>query len=266
MKELIKKNILSKHIYQLCNRYVDFYRNDNNGNPSSNGEFELLLRHLVNPSKLGLVTQSSPVIFDIGAHVGEWTTFAHTSNREAIIHCFEPCSRTFSVLEKTLSNLSTHNITANHQALGSEPGKLEMVVYSETSALNSLYNRDVLGASIAREQVDINTLDSYCQNNDVLHINFCKLDVEGHELEVLKGAKQMLTRGAIDLIQFEYGGTYIDARILLKDVFEFFQSLPYQLFKILPHKIQPVSSYTVDLESFKYSNWVALVNRNSNLQ
>jgi len=253
MKEFIKQIALNKHIYQACYRYVNFYKNDNNGNPHSNGEFDFLRCYLSNKPEL--------IIFDVGANIGEWTSFAHTLNSEAEIHCFEPCSNTFSVLEKTISTLSTQKIKLNHFALGAKPGDLEILVYGETSALNSIYNRQVLGESVAKELIRVDTLDIYCQRHNIQRVNFCKIDVEGHELEVLKGAKQLISNGAIDLIQFEYGGTYIDARILLKDIFEFFQDSPYRLFKILPKKIQPVSSYTVDLETFQYSNWVALLNR-----
>lgn len=258
MKDFIKQIALNKPIYQLCYRYVNFYRNDNNGNPHSNGEFNFLRNYLSNKPEL--------VIFDVGANIGEWTLFAHTLNQEAEIHCFEPCSNTFSVLQKKVSNLSSQKIKVNHLALGAQSENLEMLVYGETSALNSLYNRQVLGQAMARESIQVDSLDIYCQRHNIKHINFCKLDVEGHELEVLKGARKMLSNEAIDLIQFEYGGTYIDARILLKDVFEFFQNFSYRLFKILPKKIQPVDSYTVDLETFQYSNWIALLNRDRPLQ
>lgn len=258
MKDLIKKIALNKYIYQACYRYVNFYRNDNNGNPYTNGEFEFLRRYSLN--------QPEFLIFDVGANIGEWTSFAHALNPEAEIHCFEPCSNTFSVLEETISSLSSQKIKVNHVALGAKPENLEILVYGETSALNSIYNRQVLGQSMAKELIRVDTLDLYCQRHKIQRVNFCKLDVEGHELEVLKGAKQLISNGAIDLIQLEYGGTYIDARILLKDIFEFFQDFPYRLFKILPTKIQPVSSYTVDLETFEYSNWIALLNRDNPLQ
>lgn len=250
LKALVKPVLRSDRLYQLCNRYVNFYRNDNNGNPHNNGEFALLQRTL-SPA-------NAPIVFDIGANVGEWALQVQRLNRSAHIHCFEPCADTFATLQANLSQQLGHPITANHLALGSTPDSLELQIYGATSALNSLYSRAVLGQVLERQVIQVDTIDRYCQRQQIDRIHFCKLDVEGHELEVLKGAEQLISAGAIDVIQFEYGGTYIDAGILLKDIFEFFASSPYRLFKMFPNALQAVASYHVGLETFQYSNWVAL--------
>ena len=70
----------------------------------------------------------------------------------------------------------------------------------------------------------------------------------------------MLNQGRIHRIQFEYGGTYIDARILLKDMFDLLTPYGYRLHKIYPNRLQPVERYDQRLENFQYQNWVALKN------
>jgi hypothetical protein len=92
----------------------------------------------------------------------------------------------------------------------------------------------------------------------VQFIDFLKVDVEGHELEVFKGTKEMLGKGAIKYIQFEYGGCNIDARMLLKDLFNFFLPYHYTLYKIYPHELRHVPRYDQRLENFQYQNWVAV--------
>lgn len=91
-------------------------------------------------------------------------------------------------------------------------------------------------------------------------IDLLKLDVEGHELDVLKGAKHMLAQGQIKRIHFEYGGTYIDARILLKNFFDLLLPLGYRCYKIYPNSLHLVERYDQVLENFQYSNWLAIKN------
>lgn len=77
-------------------------------------------------------------------------------------------------------------------------------------------------------------------------------------MSVLKGSTRMLTQGGIKRIQFEYGGTFIDARILLKDMFEFLTAYSFRFYKIYPDEIKLVERYGQRLENFQYQNWVAL--------
>lgn len=101
------------------------------------------------------------------------------------------------------------------------------------------------------------TLDRYCETADIAYIDFMKVDVEGHELEVFKGAMTLLRQKRIGMIQFEYGGCNIDARTLLKDFIEFFEALDYDLYKVFATELRRVPRYDQRLENFQYQNWVA---------
>jgi hypothetical protein len=70
--------------------------------------------------------------------------------------------------------------------------------------------------------------------------------------------RQYLREGRIKMIQFEYGGAFIDSRTLLKDVFEYLAELDYRLFKILPDRLLPVPRYDQHFENFLYQNWAAI--------
>src|SRR5205814_1039651 len=65
--------------------------------------------------------------------------------------------------------------------------------------------------------VPVVRLDTYVREHQIPHIDFIKIDTEGYELEVLKGAQAVLP--LVDAIQFEYGGTYADSGITLNDVY-----------------------------------------------
>lgn len=129
--------------------------------------------------------------------------------------------------------------------------------------LNSLYQRSGLehlglAQPKKKETIELETLDNYCSNHGITQIDFLKIDIEGHELEALKGASQLLKQGKVKVIQFEYGGTYIDARILLKDIFSLFNDLPYDLYKIYPQDLKKATMYAQNLENFQLQNWLAI--------
>jgi hypothetical protein len=102
------------------------------------------------------------------------------------------------------------------------------------------------------------TLADYCATNSIADIDFLKIDVEGHEIEVLRGATALFENRAIGAVQFEYGGTFVQPRILLRDCFDFFAEYDYLLYKVFPKELRRVEAYDERMESFRYSNWVAV--------
>lgn len=62
------------------------------------------------------------------------------------------------------------------------------------------------------------------------------MDVEGHELDVLAGANEMISSGSIEYITFEFGGANIDSRIFFQDYYYFFDHYGYTIYRILPRK------------------------------
>jgi FkbM family methyltransferase len=91
------------------------------------------------------------------------------------------------------------------------------------SGLNSLHSRDGLEAgwgiepATDGEKVHLDTIDEFVARHVIPQVDFVKIDTEGHEIDVLEGGIQSLAQERIRCVQFEYGGTYIDARRLLKD-------------------------------------------------
>jgi len=243
MVDLLPTNAL---LYRFCRRYVEHYNGENNGDMHSNGEFHWLRKTL----------PQCQVVFDVGANVGDWTALALSNNPAIRVHCFEPSMATFQHLQ---ARSFGEQVSLNHVGLSDSAGEVTMHLFAPEAGTNSLYRREGLDIAQAQvEQVRLDTLDAYCQRQAVNQIDLLKLDVEGHELMVLKGATQLLAQDGIRRIQFEYGGTFIDARILLKDMVELLLPYGYRLHKIYPHELRPVERYEQRLENFQYQNWVAL--------
>lgn len=248
-------------LYSLFNHYVCRYNGESNGNIETNGELRLMRE----------VLPKCNTVFDIGANKGHWAKLSLQINPCLNLHCFEPSSVTFQHL---LSNQFPLNVICNNFGFSSMRGEACLHVFREGSALNSLYRRQGLqdGYGLLPQQheetIQLETVDAYFEARDLQRVcvDFCKVDVEGHELEVFKGMTGMLAKKTVKLIQFEYGGCNIDSRVLLKDIFDFFQPFDYTFHKILPERLLQVSRYDQRFENFQYQNWAIIANGDANYE
>lgn len=223
---------------RLCRLYHDAREGQNVGDMTINGELRLL-------------RQQAPgcrVLFDVGAHHGEWTRHALRANPRARVHCFEPISSHYAALRAARF---PEAVTCNRCGLSDAAGERPIDV-----ATASLHRLDG-GAGDEVEVIALRTLDGYCRENGVEHIDFLKVDVEGHELAVLHGGRRMIGDARVARIQFEYGPCNADSRVLLRDLFAFFEPLDYDLFRITPRRLLP-TTYERRLENLQYKNFVAL--------
>lgn len=239
-------------LYDFCERYVDRFNADNDSHPETNGEYTYLRETLVS---LGQGT-----VFDVGANVGDWASWAISVNPGILLHCFEPAEATYAALA---AKPWPAHVRLNRLGLGETEGTLELHVVEERSGMNSLYpRRGVEQATAVRtESIPIGTIDSYAQAQGIGRIDLLKIDVEGHELAVFKGMKRMLAEGRVQRIQFEYGGCNLDAKVHLADLWEFLEPYGLLMYKLFPEGLRPMGEYNQNMETFKYSNWVAILNR-----
>jgi FkbM family methyltransferase len=200
-------------------------------------------------------------VFDVGANVGDWTALALGINPTLTVHCFEPSEATY---QRLLARAFPGSVICNDFGLDSVRGERSLYVYEEGAGINTLYRREGLEDSHGLlppervEVVQLETVDSYCLERGIEEIDYLKADVEGHELEVFRGASRMLKAGRIRIVQFEYGGCNIDSRVLLKDFFTFFSQYGYRLHKLYPEKLRHMARYDQRLENFHYQNWIAV--------
>lgn len=163
--------------------------------------------------------QEGMVVFDVGAHIGELTLlFSRFVGQRGQVHAFEACGATFERL-KTLCQLANRrNVILNDIALADSVGPVKLHVYdSEHSGWNSLAERPLRSYGIHVDAVGIEevpavTVDAYCEQKDIAHIDLLKIDVEGAEYQVLKGARGMLGGKKIRCCVFEFGSTTFDMK------------------------------------------------------
>jgi FkbM family methyltransferase len=202
------------------------------------------------------------VVFDVGANQGQFLelALAMTSQQQMQIHCFEPSLAAFSILNKQV--VGHHNVLLNNFGLGAQVAQVELYYDQSGSGLASLTQRRLGHFGIdhsQHESVRIETLDKYCEANGIEEIALLKIDVEGHELDVLRGAKKMLERKAIQAVTFEFGGCNIDTRTFLQDFWYFFQSIGMIMYRITPAGyLYPLENYFESMEQMVTTNYIAI--------
>lgn len=144
-------------------------------------------------------------IFDVGANVGQSANNYTSLFPFSSVLCFEPVDETFrQLLDNTRQ---TDQVRCFKLALSSCTGR-GMMLSQGTSPSNRLVEKlDNLSknSEMTVENVDVQTLEEFCKFENIEQISYLKIDTEGNDLEVLKGAKNMLLEQRIDLVEVEVG-------------------------------------------------------------
>jgi FkbM family methyltransferase len=213
--------------------------------------------------QLNAKTGQSLCVFDVGANKGQFLSLIADGLQGVpfYIHAFEPGQHTFRSL---LDNAKGYaNVQLNNFGLGKESGEFELFYDKVGSGMASLSKRrlDHFGIDFKySEKVRIETLDDYCQNQQVQNIDLLKLDVEGHELDVLQGGKEMFKDKRIRMASFEFGGCNIDTRTYFQDFWYFFKENGMgSIFRITPSGyLAPLQQYKEVYEQFRTTNFLVL--------
>jgi FkbM family methyltransferase len=167
------------------------------------------------------MTGEHPVVLDGGAHVGEYVQGVLDARPRAAIHAFEPGADTFAALGRRFP----HGVHLHNYGLSDSEGDASWYVDGKLAFGASLFPQERRNwqhhDGFERVgKVKIRTIDSVCAEEGIDRIDLLKLDIEGAELAALKGARRMLNRKRIGLIQFEFGLPAMAAGVYLRDFFE----------------------------------------------
>ena len=172
---------------------------------------------------------------------------------DAGVHSFEPIPETF--VELTSRFGSSDRVQLNNMALSNQLAQLRMWTDAHDGTMSSA---TAPPNSSARELlVPCTTGDEYVRSHAIDHIDFLKIDVEGHEMEVLQGFQASFSGGVVDLVQFEFTLWAAVARRWLADYYDFFEHSDFRIGKLWPHAVH-WKQYAAEDEQFFRCNFVAV--------
>jgi len=203
---------------------------------------------------------AQPVFFDIGANVGNYSLELRKNFKNAVIFSFEPVKSTF---EKLCVNTSKSNINSNNIGFSDKKGTgtLFNIAGSTDTEIASVYKEVFseifkIDSEIAPIEFKMDTIDGFCVSNHIEIIDFLKIDVEGHELAVLRGAKEMLENARIRFIQFEFNSHNVYSRVFLRDFYVLLSG--FEFYRIVQNGIDKLGPYNTANEIFVQQNILAV--------
>jgi len=198
-------------------------------------------------------------VFDVGANKGHYSELLNKiMGSKAEIFAFEPSKNTFDIMKANISGIE--NIKSYNFGFSDKNTILTLYTNENGSGLASVYKRKLEHYGIdmnMAEEVEMKTIDSFCEENNIKKIDFLKLDVEGNELKVLEGAKRIMESGNVEHIQFEFGGCNIDSRTYFKDFYSLLNER-YKIYRILKKGLFHIEKYKETYECFIITNYLAV--------
>ena len=156
-----------------------------------------------------VMNKDKPLCFDVGANKGQTIELLQDCFTTPTVHAFEPSSATFA----GLSNRSFGeggSVSLHQLALGEAVGEQTFHNYG-TSELSSLLplnrnqNESIFADQtiVSEETVTVDTLDHFCTEQGIAHIDLLKIDTQGYELSVLRGGTSLFGAGRVSAVLLE---------------------------------------------------------------
>lgn len=201
---------------------------------------------MIRQHKIGL-------ILDVGANQGQYASYMRYNGYTGRIVSFEPLTSAFSVLRQRADSDPRWEVV--NVALGSKNGSdmINVAGNSQSSSLLGMLPGHVKAAPesayVTSEEVEIRTLDSLFEHLCPEYENvLLKIDTQGYELEVLKGARKMLPRVCMAQLEVSVVPLYEGAP-LMTDVLVFMQAAGFSLMQLEPVLNDPATGQLLQLDA-----------------
>lgn len=254
-----KMSFVERKLRGLSLRVFNYIENNGNADFDKNGE-RIFIDNMMASFKNG---GGKKVMFDIGANIGEYSEMIKEKSKglDIDLYLFEPTKSCFETISQKFKNDNT--ITLNNFGASNEDGEATIFYDKEQSGLASLYQRNLDAYNLElnqSENIRLRRLDKYIEENKIQHIDFIKIDIEGHELKAFEGFGKYLDASFVDYIQFEYGGANLDSHTSLMELYNFLEYRGFKVAKMMPNGLE-VRKYNPFMDNFIYSNYVAVSNK-----
>ena len=172
------------------------------------------------------------IIFDIGAFCGDWTRNCLKVFPDSNYFLFEAQKD----MADSLKMMETDQIITENMFLGENDGTYVDFYEAGTSSSALRFGPHT---SIKKNTT---SLDNYCRKKNINTIDILKLDVQGYELNILKGAKTILNNVNLIIAEVSFIDVYVDCP-LVNEVIQFLDGNQFQLFDIVDLKRRPLDNH-----------------------
>lgn len=204
-----------------------------------------------------------PTIFDIGANKGEWSAETIANTGTFSLHTFEPnismTEELSQTIEKVMSNANQEAAThINMFGIGNSGCKTLFINHDSNEQASTVLNSGKpMYKNYEKIQVKMTKGSTYCKSKGIDEIDFIKIDTEGSELSALTTFDEYVAEAKIRFIQFEYGIASFYGNSSLNNFFNILKDR-YSIHRILPEGITESLEYSEEIETFHWSNYIAI--------
>ena len=187
-----------------------------------------------------------PVIFDVGANKGQYIDLIRAVTNSSFTYSFEPDRINFDVLTSKFSEMD--DVSIFNMGLGErqetlsfyrhKQDDLSTFHYSDSNQLSNYRSKTVDKVV----EVEVKTVDSFLVEHSINHVDFMKVDTEGHDYFVLKGAEESIKSKRIKNIQFEFSEMNIASKTTFFDFWNLLNE-QYDLFRLCKDKHYKIEQY-----------------------
>jgi len=212
---------------------------------SQNGEYRLLRE----------LSLDARVVVDVGANVGEWSeTALHLWPQLERLICFEPVAWAADELERRLG--SDSRVALVRRPVTDRPRTLTFWEEPVGGTMSSGVAGHSGSGAVPRS-VEATTIDDELGRLGVERVDFLKIDAEGLDLHVMRGAARMLQAQLVDVVQFEYSVAWQDVGSTLRAAYALLTDAGYRVLLVTPDGLSefPLNSTS---ELFTYANFIGL--------
>ena len=194
-----------------------------------------------------------PTIVNVGANQGQWAAEMMAQIPDARWVLVEPSAACQPALRELAKSRPAQDVQVCAVALGVGSGHADLWADVPGSPAASVFQRpdgDLADLTDAVEQVSVMSLDDLAADLGLERIDLLKMDCEGSEFAVLRGAAVLLERRAIRVISFEFGSAAVAARVFFHDFWQLLSG-SYRLSRVLPGgRTIAIDGYHERLEHF----------------
>jgi len=200
-------------------------------------------------------------IIDVGASIGMFTKAANYLFPEAIIHSFEPLKSSFAKMKSLIGD--NKNVKMYNFALGekNEHTAINESSYEYSSSILEMSdehkNAFPYTAESTKQEIDVKILDEVFDDKAIEKPVLIKLDVQGYELNVLKGATNFLDKCDYIIIELSFKELY-KQQPLFHDIYSFLVDKKFMLMDIIDYSRNAVTFELLQVDAVFRKNEVSI--------